>query len=80
MAFEPGEIISYMEMCLEEGTSLQRGMNYRLKSGRTVILMSRRVNAPYTDSIIDEGSVLIYEGHDIPKSSDNPIPKLVDQP
>lgn len=80
MSFEAGEVISYMEMCLEEGTSLQRGMNYRLKSGRTVVLMSRRSNAPYSDVVLDEGRVLVYEGHDIPKSSITPIPKLVDQP
>ena len=52
----------------------------RLKSGRSIMLMSRRANAPYTDSIIEDGTVLIYEGHDVPTSPDNPIPKLVDQP
>jgi hypothetical protein len=42
--------------------------------------MSLRPNAPYVDRIEDDGQILIYEGHDIPKSSDNPIPKIVDQP
>jgi len=42
--------------------------------------MSRRRNAPYRDKIESEGRVLIYEGHDVPKTSQNPQPKLVDQP
>lgn len=42
--------------------------------------MSRRRNAPYKDRIEDEGRVLIYEGHDVPKNSGAPNPKLVDQP
>jgi len=41
--------------CEEEGTQLQRGMNYRLPSGRSVILMSRRTNAPYRDQVVDDG-------------------------
>ncbi len=42
--------------------------------------MSRRRNAPYRDKIESEGRVLIYEGHDVPKTSQNLQPKLVDQP
>jgi hypothetical protein len=42
--------------------------------------MSRRTNAPYKDRIEDNGRVLIYEGHDIPKTTQNPTPKLTDQP
>lgn len=73
------EIISYMEMCFREKTSLQRGMNYRIRSNYSVILMSTRKNAPYKDEIIENGTVLIYEGHDIPKNSFNLNPKEVDQ-
>jgi hypothetical protein len=73
------EIVSYLEMCTEEQTSLQRGMNYRLPSGRTVILMSRRPNAPYTDRIEDAGRTIVYEGHDLPKSVNLRDPKTVDQ-
>jgi hypothetical protein len=36
------EIISYMEMCFREKTSLQRGMNYRIGGNYSVILMSTR--------------------------------------
>ena len=76
----PGDVISYLEMCTEEDVNLQRGMNYHLRGDSSVILMSLRRNAPYADRVEDNGRVLIYEGHDVPKTSDNPIPKIVDQP
>ncbi|MGE3333455.1 MAG: HNH endonuclease [Rhodospirillaceae bacterium] len=75
-----GNIISYFEMCRVEGTSLQRGMNFRVRGHHSVILMSVRPGAPYRDRIQDEGQTLIYEGHDVPKSVDGPNPKIVDQP
>jgi hypothetical protein len=71
-------IISYMEMCLKEGASLQRGMNFRLHGRHSVVLMSVRQNSPYEDRVEDDGAVLIYEGHDVPRS-EAPIPKNVDQ-
>jgi hypothetical protein len=74
------EIISYMEMCLREKTSLQRGMNYQLGGNHSVILMSTRKNAPYRDEIIEDGTVLIYEGHDVSKHSQTLNPKEFDQP
>lgn len=78
--FAPGEIINYIQMCSLELTSLQRGMNYRLPTGRTVVLMSRRPDAPYSDEVTDEGRTIIYEGHDEPQSERCPVPKIVDQP
>ena len=57
----PGDIISYIEMCQEKGASLQRGMNFRLRGGVSVILMSLRQGAPYADQIEDDGKTLIYE-------------------
>lgn len=78
--FEVGEIISYMEMCTEEGVNLQRGMNYRLGKSYSVILMSLRKGAPYADRIKEDGRVLIYEGHDVGKTKDGPDPKTVSQP
>lgn len=75
-----GEIISYIEMCQAWSVSLQRGMNFHLRPDCSVILMSRRSNAPYRDQITDEGRVLIYEGHDVPRTSKNADAKLVDQP
>jgi hypothetical protein len=55
-------------------------MNFRIGGTYSVILMSVRPNAPYRDRIEDDGSTLIYEGHDIPRSMDTPDPKIVDQP
>jgi hypothetical protein len=74
------EIISYLEMCSREGASLQRGMNFQLGHNHSVILMSLRPNAPYEDRIEDDGTTVIYEGHDVSKSKDYPDPKLFDQP
>src|SRR5439155_1022763 len=67
-------------MCREEGVNLQRGMNYQLRNGRNVILMSVRKGAPYADRIEDDGKVLIYEGHDLPREQGQPDPKTLDQP
>ena len=73
-------ILSYIQMCQREGTSLQRGMNFGLGGSHSVILMSVRANAPYRDRLEDGGTTLIYEGHDEPKGSTVPNPKLLDQP
>ncbi len=74
------EIIPYLEMCQREGLSLQRGMNFRAGFTYSIILMSVRPNAPYRDRIEDDGSVLIYEGHNVPKRNDGIDPKSLDQP
>jgi hypothetical protein len=74
------EIISYLEACQREGSSLQKGMNYRMCAAHSVILMSVRRGAPYRDRVEDDGATLIYEGHDIPKTRGGPQPKVVDQP
>ncbi|MBI5059998.1 HNH endonuclease [candidate division KSB1 bacterium] len=55
-------------------------MNFRLNAHYSVILMSLRANAPYSDRILDSGRILLYEGHDIPRLKDGPSPKSVDQP
>ena len=75
-----GNIISYFDMCQKEGTSLQRGMNFRLRGRHSVILMSLRPGSPYQDRIEEEGSVLIYEGHDEPRTATAKNPKAIDQP
>jgi hypothetical protein len=74
------EIIPYIEMCQREGISLQRGMNYRCNGKHSIILMSIRPNAPYHDQVTEDGTVLIYEGHDVPRNSISPNPKAFDQP
>ena len=75
----PGDVISYLDMCKEEGANLQRGMYFRLHGVRTVVLMSQRPDAPYVDRIEDDGRVLIYEGHDVLHRA-GVNPKLLDQP
>jgi hypothetical protein len=67
-------------MCQAERASLQRGMNFRLRDGASVILMSRRRGAPYADVVEEDGRVLTYEGHDVPTQKSGPHPKSVDQP
>jgi hypothetical protein len=42
--------------------------------------MSVRPSAPYRDRLEEDGSVLIYEGHDEPRTKLGPHPKEVDQP
>lgn len=66
-------------MCGIEGAMLQRGMNFRLRNGMSVILMSRRRGAPYHDEVLDNGTILVYEGHDVPKGNGIEDPKKLDQ-
>jgi len=79
-AHSPGDIISYLEMCAPFGVNLQRGMNFRLRGSDSVILMSVRPGAPYRDRVEKGGQVIVYEGHDLPRSREGPDPKTVDQP
>ncbi len=74
------EIISYFDACQREGGSLQKGMNFRRGRTYSVILMSVRPNAPYRDRVEDDGSTLIYEGHDVPRIQGITDPKAFDQP
>jgi hypothetical protein len=74
------DLISYAEMCRREGTRLRRGMHFGLGGDHSVILMSVRPHAPYRDRFADDGTTLIYEGHDEPRSAAVAEPKAVDQP
>jgi hypothetical protein len=74
------EIIPYLEMCRRESAALQRGMNFGLRTNHSVILMSLRSNAPYEDRLEESGSVLVYEGHDVPRTAGVRDPKAFDQP
>jgi hypothetical protein len=47
---EPGDVVSYLEMCQAEGINLQQGMNFRVRGQGSVILMSVRPGAPYPSS------------------------------
>jgi hypothetical protein len=66
------EIISYMEMCSREGLSLQRGMDFNASKSHSIVLSSHRSGAPYDDVLEENGTVLIYEGHDEPRGRDTP--------
>jgi hypothetical protein len=55
-------------------------MNFDLSGHHSVILMSVRNNAPYRDRLEDNGTTLIYEGHDEPRVRADQNPKLSDQP
>jgi hypothetical protein len=77
---QSNEIISYMEMCSREGLSLQRGMNFSTTGAPSIVLSSHRPGAPYDDVLEEDGTILIYEGHDEPKTKEIPYPKQVDQP
>jgi hypothetical protein len=52
--FGQGEIISYLEMCNEEGMNLQRGMKHHLRGRHSAILMSLRCGAPYADRVQED--------------------------
>ena len=55
-------------------------MNFGIGGNHSVILMSVRSNAPYEDRLADDGTVVIYEGHDEPRTARCPNPKAIDQP
>lgn len=77
MSFDVNQIISYREMCSEEEQEqLQRGMNFNIRNGYSVVLMSVKPNAPYADKVSDDGLTIYYEGHDV--SGDKT--KRLDQP
>jgi len=74
------DILSYREMCDAENVqTLQRGMNFRMNSTYSVILMSQKSNAPYIDRVHEDGVTIEYEGHDVSKRSHDHNPKIEDQ-
>jgi len=77
--FKTDDIISYAELVAAEGINLQRGMNFNVKPGYSILLMSVRHNAPYADEYDEKTNTLIYEGHDVSKNVSD-TPKNVDQP
>lgn len=77
---QPGDIVPWQEVIQREGKILQRGMNYRVADRYSILLMSRRPNAPYADRVEEDGRVLVYEGHDIPRVKNGADPKTSDQP
>lgn len=74
------EIFSHHEMVGREGRNLQAGMNYHVRPGYSIFLMSTRANAPYYDRWDADRGWLIYEGHDAPKREGALDSKTIDQP
>ncbi|MEF2278881.1 hypothetical protein V3W47_11285 [Deinococcus sp. YIM 134068] len=74
-------VLTHAEMCTREGVRLRRGMNFRVRGGHSVLLMSTWPDAPYRDELSEDGAVLRYEGHDAPPSlRGGQDPKTLDQP
>ncbi|MFA6524387.1 MAG: HNH endonuclease [Candidatus Paceibacterota bacterium] len=60
------DILSYREMCEAENQEvMQRGMNFRMNPLYSVVLMSQKSNAPYSDKIHSDRITIEYEGHDL---------------
>jgi len=55
-------------------------MHYRANPKYSVVVMSRRRNAPYQDRILDDGKTIEYEGHDAARRVGIRAPKQIDQP
>ena len=74
------DIISYHQLISAERVMIQKGMNFGIGKEYSVLLMSQRANAPYEDVVDKATGILMYEGHDQPRTKDCPNPKEVDQP
>lgn len=77
-----GDIISYIQLSVEEGFSVQRGMNFNIPGkDYSIILMSVRQGAPYNDKFINDGKTIIYEGHNVDKkfNKTNQPSEMIDQ-
>ena len=73
------KVISYPQLVMNEGgIQVQKGMNFAIKKSYSIVLMSTEKNAPYNDSMLEDG-VIEYEGHDAPRN-DSYNKKEVDQP
>lgn len=69
--------ITHAEMCKQERVKhLQRGMNFRVGGGYSILLMNTSDDSHYNDKINRDS--LTYEGHDINASLGDP--KTTDQP
>jgi len=77
-----GDIIKYNQVVSCEEQNLQKGMNFNVgHKNYSVVLMSVRPGAPYNDRFEDNGSTIIYEGHDMPNYRHLTMdPKMIDQP
>jgi hypothetical protein len=72
--------LTFDEMCARESIYVQRGMYYRSSPDHSLLIISRKPQADYLDALADDGSILVYEGHNEAKSRTNILPQLKDQP
>ena len=62
------KVISYNQLVInEDGTQVQKGMNFAIKDTYSIVLMSTEKNSPYNDELLEDG-IIEYEGHDAIKS------------
>ncbi len=73
------EILSYDEIVVREKTRPQKGMNFRINRRHSIVLMSQREDAPYSDTVDLATGLLVYQGHDSSKLHATD-PKIEDQP
>jgi len=52
-------------------------MNFQVNGGISVILISLRKNAFYTDRIEEEGSILIYDRHELQQNLPKTLKLLI---
>ncbi|MGD9873905.1 MAG: HNH endonuclease [Kiritimatiellia bacterium] len=75
----PGSVVNWHDICKVERVS-QQGMNFHIGGNYSVILMSVRKGAPYADRVENDGSILIYEGHNKKRGPKCKFPERVEQP
>lgn len=68
MDWSNDSIVEWYDIARKEHVS-QKGMNFGINPNYSIILMSRRDNAPYNDRIYPDGVTIKYEGHDVPKDN-----------
>jgi len=73
------DIFTYDKLVSEEKANLQKGMNFGIGRSYSVLLMSVRKAAPYSDEYDKKTETLIYEGHDVYRTQNGPDPKTIDQ-
>lgn len=79
--FTTGDILSHSDIVSFELFNVQQGMNFRSgRDGVSIFLMSTRSNSPYDDQLLENGRVILYEGHDVSRRYVQDDPKGYDQP
>jgi hypothetical protein len=80
LGMQVDDIFTYDKLVAEEKANLQKGMNFGIGRTYSVLLMSVRRGAPYSDEWDKKTGTLIYEGHDVHRTQSTPDPKVLDQP